>query len=94
MTYFLALLNDVIVPFFAGLAVPVFAVALIIFVTVLILRKGDIGRAWYIIGIPFAFYILLGLLWMLANIVGGASSVPDDDLLPSATQEEENPFER
>lgn len=90
MTYFLELLNEVFVPFMFGLAIPIFGVAIIAFIIVLILRKGIVGRAWYLIGIPVVFYILIGLLWMLANIVVGASSVPDDDLLPSALQERED----
>lgn len=89
MTYIIEVLNNVVVPFFAGLALPVFAVAIIVFVIVLIIRKGRVGSAWYIIGVPVVFYIFILLLWMVVNIVAGASSVPDDDLLPSATYEEE-----
>lgn len=94
MTYLLEFLNNVIVPFFAGLALPVFAVAIIAFVIVLVIRKGDPGRAWYLIGVPLVFYIFIGLLWMLANIVGGASAVPSDSLLPSASHEEKERSER
>ncbi|MEA2701819.1 MAG: hypothetical protein QOE22_528 [Candidatus Parcubacteria bacterium] len=87
MTYFLEFLNNVIVPFFAGLAIPVFAIATVVFVIIYILRKGRPGRGWLVIGIPALVYAAVGLLWILANILGGATSVPDNDLLPSATYE-------
>lgn len=88
MTYFLDLLDNVFIPVVFSLAIPVFGIAIVAFVIVLIMRKGYVGRAWYIIGVPLVIYILIALLWMLANIVIGASSVPDDDLLPSALHEE------
>lgn len=89
MTYFLELLNNVFIPFMFALAVPVFGIAIVIFIIVLVMRKGYVGRAWYIIGVPLGIYLAIGLLWALANIVIGASSVPDDDLLPSASYQED-----
>ena len=89
MSYLLAFINGMLVPFFLGLALPVFGIAILVFVVVLIVRKEVAGRAWYIIGIPVVFYIFIGLLWMLANLGVSTSSVPDNDLLPSAVPQQE-----
>lgn len=88
MTYLLEFLNEVIVPFLMSLAIPVFGIAAVIFTIIAIARKGRPGRGWLVIGVPLLIYAAFGLLWMLANIVGGASSVPGNNLLPTASFEE------
>ena len=74
MEFTLSFFSNVLGPLLAVLAIPIFLIAITVFIAKVSVRKGKKGGPWMILLAPVVFYLIVGLLWVLANVFYGALS--------------------
>lgn len=71
METLLAFFESVLIPLLTVLAIPVFLITIAIFIAKMVTRKGSKGGAWMVLLAPIAFYLVVGIIWVVLSVLYG-----------------------